>query len=403
MTHASILITGAGIAGPALAYWLNRYGMKTTIVERAEELRTGGQNVDLRGGGREVARLMGLEDEVRARNTTEEGIHFVDEAGRTRASLPATAFGGEGLVAELEILRGELVKLLYERTRDDTEYLFGDRVAGLVERGDKVHVQFLKGPERAFDLVIAADGIRSKARELVFADEAEIKSFGAYVAYFTIPRLGSDGTWSRMLNVPGSRSVLLRPDNQGTTRAFLGFFSRERELDRLEPAEQKARLRRVFADVGWEAPRVLSEMETSPDFYFDTVAQVKMPRWSRGRVALVGDAGYCPSGFTGMGTSLAMVGAYVLAGELARHADHRAAFESYEALLRPYVTRAQSLPPGLPRLANPKTRAGIAIEHALLRVATRPVISRLLGRLVSTSDKSITLPDYSHVGHATSA
>ncbi|MET0402082.1 MAG: FAD-dependent monooxygenase, partial [Cystobacter sp.] len=192
MTHASILITGAGIAGPALAYWLNRYGMKVTLVERAEELRTGGQNVDLRGGGREVVRLMGLEDEVRARNTTEEGIHFVDEAGRTRASLPATAFGGEGLVAELEILRGELVKLLYERTRDDTEYLFGDRVAGLVERGDKVHVQFLKGPERAFDLVIAADGIRSKTRELVFTDTAEIKSFGAYVAYFTIPRLGSD-------------------------------------------------------------------------------------------------------------------------------------------------------------------------------------------------------------------
>ncbi|MFY0578134.1 FAD-dependent monooxygenase [Cystobacter fuscus] len=198
MTHASILITGAGIAGPALAYWLNRYGMKTTLVERAEELRTGGQNVDLRGGGREVARLMGLEDEVRARNTTEEGIHFVDEAGRTRASLPATAFGGEGLVAELEILRGELAVLLYERTRDDT-----DRV--------------LRG-----------------------------------------------------------------------------------------------------------APAPL------------------------------------------------------------RHA-------------RPVAA------PGLPRLANPKTRAGIAIEHALLRVATRPVISRLLGRLLSTSDKSITLPDYSHVGHAMSA
>jgi 2-polyprenyl-6-methoxyphenol hydroxylase-like FAD-dependent oxidoreductase len=174
----------------------------------------------------------------------------------------------------------------------------------------------------------------------------------------------------------------------------LSFLSPPRGHEDLDPTRQKDLLKRIFAGAGWEAPRVLSALDDSPDFYFEAIGQVKMPRWSRGRVALVGDAGYCASPISGMGTSLALVGAYVLAGELARHDDHRDAFDSYEAVMRPYVAQAQKLPPGAPGIAHPKTRAGIAFGHAVLRFATAPGVSRLLGRLLSPPSDAIELPDH---------
>lgn len=392
MTHRSILIAGASIAGPALAYWLRRYGMDVAVVERAPELRMGGQAVDLRGLGREVARRMGIEEAVRARTTREDGIAFVDAAGRTRA-----AFGvadGEGFVADLEILRGDLAEILHDRTRDGVEYIFDDRITAIADDGDGVRVGFLRGGDRRFDLVVAADGIRSGTRGLVFGDDATIKPLGLYMAYFTIPRQPSDGTWSRWYNAPGSRTVFLRPDNVGTTRALLSFQSPPRGYEDLDQAGQKAVLRRIFADAGWEAPRALAALDATPDFYFESIGQVTMPSWSKGRVALVGDAGYCPSPISGMGTSLALVGAYILAGELARHDDHRQAFAAYENLLRPYVEKAQELPPGTPRLASPRSRIGIAIGLAVLRVASIPALRKVMGRLFASSGDVIALPDY---------
>ncbi len=395
MTSPSILISGASIAGPALAYWLRRHGMRPVVVERAPDLRLGGQTVDLRGVGKDVVYKMGLEQQVHERTTREEGIHFVDEAGRTRASLRADDFGGEGPIAAVELLRGELASMLYEHTRHETEYRFNDRVESLREQGDKVHVRFLRGAERTFDLVIAADGTRSKTRDLVFGRDTEFRFLGGYAAYFTIPRADSDGTWARMCSLPGRRGVLLRPDNLGTTRALLTYFSSDPNEDKRDPRAQKDMLQRLFADAGWEAPRVLAEMERSTDFYLQAIGQVRMPRWSRGRVAVVGDAAYAPSGVTGMGTSLALVGAYVLAGELARHrGDHRAAFASYESLMRPYVTQTQRLPPGIPRLANPKTRLGIQVFHTLLSYATQPLVTRALGRVLRPPADKIRLPDY---------
>ena len=396
MTSPSILISGASIAGPALAYWLRRYGMNPVIVERASELRPGGQTVDLRGAGKEVIYRMGLQQQVLARTTHEEGIHFVDAAGRPRATLRADDFGGEGLIAAVEILRGELASMLYEHTRHETEYLFDNRVESLREEGDKVRVRFLKGAERSFDLVIAADGTRSKTRDLVFGSDTEIRFLGGYAAYFTIPRRDADDGWARMFNLPGRRGVLLRPDNVGTTRALLTYFSDSPNEDRLEPRVQKDKLQRLFAGAGWETPRVLAEMERSTDFYLQGINQVRMPRWSRGRVAVVGDAAYAPSGVTGMGTTLAIVGAYVLAGELARHrGDHRAAFASYEAVMRPYVTQTQQLPPGIPKIANPKTQLGIQVGHTVLRYATQPLVTRILGRVLRPPAEAVRLPDYS--------
>ncbi|WP_434390267.1 FAD-dependent monooxygenase [Melittangium boletus] len=396
MTSPSILIAGASIAGPVLAYWLRRYGMNPVVVERAPDLRLGGQTVDLRGAGKDVVYRMGLERQVHERTTREEGIHFLDESGQIRASLGADDFGGEGPIAGVEILRGELASMLYEHTRHETEYLFGDRVESLHQEDDKVQVRLLNGGERTFDLVIAADGTRSKTRDLVFGAGTELRFLGGYAAYFTIPRVDSDGTWARACALPDGRSVLLRPDNLGTTRALLTYLSSNPGHDKLDPRAQKDMLQRLFAHAGWETPRVLAEMEHSPDFYLQGITQIRMPCWSRGRVAVVGDAAYAPSGVTGMGTTLALVGAYILAGELARYRDsHQAAFASYEALMRPYVTRTQHLPPGIPRLANPRTRLGIKVFHSVLRSATHPLVTRALGKVLRPPADTLQLPDYS--------
>ncbi|GAA2980406.1 FAD-dependent monooxygenase [Actinokineospora diospyrosa] len=387
----NVLISGASIAGPALAFWLHRYGMTPTVVERAAEMRLGGQTVDLRGAGRTVIERMGLGDAVRERITHEAGVRFVDGRNRVRASFGSD---GDGFVTELELLRGELADLLYQRTRDDIEYVFGDEITDLTETGDGVDVTFRTGPDRRFDLVVLADGFRSRTRDLVFADIARTRSFGLYTAYFTIPRTESDDGWARWYNAPGRRVVLLRPDNQGTTRASFSFLIGHKGLDQLRSPSQKQFLRDHYTDAGWETPRVLDGMDSSSDFYFESVGQMHLKHWSRGRIAAVGDAGYCASPLSGMGTSLALVGAYVLAGELDRHTDHRDAFRSYEAILRPYVTQAQKVSWFAPRLAAPKTRTGIRLLTTAAALASTPQASRLTSRFTNPPADAITLPTY---------
>ncbi|MFC9993050.1 FAD-dependent monooxygenase, partial [Streptomyces globisporus] len=210
MSRRTVLIAGAGITGPALAYWLSLYGMTPTIVERALVLRDGGQTVDLRGAGLDVIRRMGLEAAARDVATREAGIRFVDDRNRTKAALPADAFGGRGPVAELEILRPLLSTLLYEHTRNDTEYLFGDEITSLKDEGPQVHATLKNAGERSFDYVIAADGIRSRTRDLVFTN-TRIKGLGLRTAYFTIPHQPADGRWARWHNAPRHRSITLRP------------------------------------------------------------------------------------------------------------------------------------------------------------------------------------------------
>ncbi|ATB28281.1 FAD-dependent monooxygenase [Melittangium boletus] len=394
MAERTVLICGAGIAGPALAFWLKRYGLRPVVVERAPDLRSAGQSVDVRGAGTEVVRRMGLEDAIRARLTHEAGFALVDSAGREWARISTESMGGKGFTAELEILRGELARILHEATREETEYHFDNRVASLTDTGDRVRVGFLHGPEREFDFVLIADGLRSRTRELVFGDEARIRSLGVYTAYFTIPREPSDNAWARWYSAPGGRSLVLRTDNLGTTRAVLSFRGPPQGYERFTAKEKKDLLRRVFADAGWEVPRVLARLDDTPDFYFDAVGQVHMPRWSKGRVALVGDAAYCPSPLSGMGTTVALVGAYVLAGELSRHADHTEAFAAYERVMRPLVTLAQDVPSLGPKVAMPKTRIGIALQHIVGGVASRLGLFQFFGRFATPPADAIQLPDY---------
>jgi 2-polyprenyl-6-methoxyphenol hydroxylase-like FAD-dependent oxidoreductase len=402
-TAPRVLIAGASIAGPTLAYWLHRYGWQPVLLERAPELRAGGQNIDVRGAGREVARRMGIEDDIRSAGTGELGIRFIGGDGETVARFPAGTSDTAGATAELEILRGDLARLLVERTADHAEYRFGDWVTELHDNSDEdgsgVAVSFAHAPDEQFDLVIAADGIGSSTRGLVFGDEVEIRSLGMEITWATIPRTAADDDWWRWYNAPGGRTINLRPDPVGTIRASLSYPSDRngsgteyRSLD-----EQRAVLRDRFADAGWEASRVLDGFDKADDLYSQSIGQVFAPQWSRGRVGLVGDAAYCASPVSGMGTSLGLVGAYVLAGELAAHVDHRDAFRGYERIMRPYVAQAQNLPPGVPRIANPRSPAGIKLFRLGLRIASNPLAGKLGERFATPPADKIDLPDYTHL------
>lgn len=394
MKPQKILVTGASIAGPALAYWLSRQGMDVTVVERAPAFRDGGQTIDVRGAGREVVRRMGLEELIRANTTHEQGIAFVDRDNQTKAFIGVDAFDGDGPIAELEILRGELAKLLIQHSEDRVTYRFGDSIETIEDDGEQVHVRFEQGGEQVYDLVIVAEGIGSTTRNQVFGDEVKRRPLDLYTAYFTVPRQPSDGQVMRWHNLPGGRCVCLRPDNLGTTRAFLSFQQAPSGYEKLSQDEQKSLLKKLFADAGWETPRVLAALDDTTDLYLEAVGQVKMPHWSKGRIALLGDAAYCASPISGMGTSLGLCGAYVLAGELGRHADHHQAFAAYEALMRPFVAQAQSVPKFAPRLASPHSRQGIALGHAVLRMATAPGLKKLFGKILSPKADAIVLPDY---------
>jgi 2-polyprenyl-6-methoxyphenol hydroxylase-like FAD-dependent oxidoreductase len=389
-----VLVTGASIAGTTLAYWLSRFGMNVTVVERAPAFREGGQNIDIRGAGRTVVQRMGLLEAVRARTTGEEAIAFVDEENRVRAKIEAAQFGDNGPTAELEILRGELARLLLEHSRGDAEYVFGDRIAGLDDQGDAVEVKFERGGSRRFDIVIAAEGIGSSTRALVFGGAFRRVPLDLYMAYFTIARAQGDGKVARWFNAPGGRGVFLRPDNVGTTRALLTLQQAPAGYEDLPVEAQKAMLKERFADAGWETPRALAALDDAKDFYFEAIGQVKMDRWSKGRVALVGDAAHCASPISGMGTSLALVGAYVLSGELARHDHPAVAFAAYERIMRPYVEQAQDVPRLGPRIAQPQTRAGIALQQAALSLTTKPPFTWIARKLFSPPADKIDLPDY---------
>jgi 2-polyprenyl-6-methoxyphenol hydroxylase-like FAD-dependent oxidoreductase len=396
MRNIEILVSGAGIAGAAVAYWLRAAGFTVTVVERAPAPRPGGQTVDLRGAGREVIIRMGLMDQARAAAVEQDGIAMVDAKGRVKGTMSADAFGGEGIISEIEILRGDLARVLYEATLPDTEYVFDDTITGLDQDDDGVTVTFEKAPSRRFGLVVGADGMHSVVRALAFGSEADcVRPLNLYNAWFTINEGMDLGGWYRMFNAPGGRVASARPGRiPGEVKAALAFRSPPLAYDRSDLGAQRTLVASRFAGVtGWEVPRLLRGMETAPDFFFEPMGQVHLDGWSRGRVALLGDAGYCPTPLTGLGTSLALVGAYVLAGELAATGDHRAAFARYDEIMRPYVTEAQKLPPGGASGYAPSSTLAIRMRAASMRWMTRWPMRPLIAKQFAKAG-NITLPEY---------
>ncbi|MPR00031.1 FAD-binding monooxygenase [Modestobacter sp. I12A-02628] len=380
MTSRSILVSGASIAGPTLAYWLARAGWEVAVVERTDALREEGQNIDVRGAAREVLRRMGLEDAALAATTGEQGTVFLDAQGRELARFTAGTDDTSGPTAELEILRGRLGALLHDATAGDVSYLFGDQIAGLGQDAGGVDVTFASGREQRFDLVVLAEGVNSRSRALVLPD-ARKQHLGMYVAYLTIPRRDDDTDEWRWFVVGGGRGVSLRPDDVGTIRASVNLMSDTRGLDELDRSGQVIVLRRAFADVEQAAPRVLAALEDGAPFYLEDLAQMRLPTWSAGRVAVVGDAAWCATPVSGIGTTLALSGAYTLAACLAGATDHHAGLAEYERRMRPFVGKAQSLPPGTPRVANPRSALGTKAFGAALRVIGSAPAQRLGGVL----------------------
>ncbi|GGK40683.1 FAD-dependent monooxygenase [Nocardia camponoti] len=345
MSSTRVLVAGASIAGPALAHWLHRRGAEVTVVERAPELRPGGQAVDARGIAKEVIRRMGIDDAVRAACTRTLGGHNVDADGNILETYRVEDNEGDGFIAEIEILRGDFSRVLYDHTRDNVEYIFGDHIVDLVQDADGVDVVFASGAERRFDLVIGADGLHSALRAKVFGPHEQfVRHLGRMLAFYTVPNeFGIDG-W--LLDfVDAGRSAGLRPvPDASKAMAVLSFESSDLDIDYRDIAAQKRLLREQLAGLGWLTADLLAHLDDAPDFYLDQVAQVVMDRWSNGRVALLGDAAFSSSPMSGQGTSLALIGAYVLAGELAAaNWDPNVGFAAYEQRMRPCVEANQEI------------------------------------------------------------
>ena len=389
-----ILISGASIAGNAAAWWLGELGLDVTVVEQAPAFRDGGQNIDIRGVGREVLRRMGLEDAALAAGTGETGTAWIEADGREAARFDTDELGTDGPTAEMEILRGDLARLLYDAAKDRATWQFGDRIADIDDSGDAATVSFDSGATERYDAVIVAEGVGSATRERVFPGENDPRWMDMLIAYFTIPRAADDDRLWRWYNAPGGRSVSLRPDRHGTARAMLSVQQRPGGEQDWDVERQKDWLRERFADAGWQSERVLAGMADTDDFYFDVLRQVRMPRWSKGRVVLTGDAAWCATPIAGYGTTLAVAGAYVLAAELIRTADVPAALAAYEAAMRPMVEDAQGVPKIAPRLANPHSRLGIRLLHGVLYIASRPTVRRIAAALSRGQSKDVDLSRY---------
>jgi len=394
MTAQRILISGAGIAGPALAYWLHRYGFQPTIVERAPSVRDGGHAVDFRGPVHlDVLGRMGLLDPVERARTGTGDWWYIDARGRRTVRMPAEQTGGD-----LEVLRGDLVHILHDATRDNTEYLFGDSITAIDDDADEVRVTFEHAAPRTFDLVVGADGLHSRVRALAFGpEETYLRHLGLYCAVFTAPNyLDLDRTGSVYVEPPGRYVAVSTALGNTEVRVLLSFSSAPLTYDRDDVAEQRAIVTRAFAGMGWETPRLLELMATAPDLYLDSVSQVRMDAWTRGRAALIGDAGYCPSSLSGMGTGLAVVGAYVLAGELAAaQGEHRVAFPRYEAAMRSYVEGGQKMADNVAGFMVPNSRfvaSFVRMNFRLLRFV--PYLQNMPARMASRAASAITLPPY---------
>ncbi|WP_428342291.1 FAD-dependent monooxygenase [Mycobacterium sp.] len=386
-----ILISGGGIAGPSLAFWLTRHGHDVTIIEQAPELRTGGQAVDFRGPALTVLDKMGLLDEVKAAATSMGPLALVDGRGREIGRLPAEVVSGE-----VEIHWGTLTHILYEAVRDDVNYRFGVRISALDDDGQRVDVTFSDGSTSRYDLVIGADGLHSGLRRLVFGPEDRyVAQLGQCFGFFDVENLvGLDHCG--MAYIDAGRTVALQGiDPDGPARASFFLSDPHLEFDYRDTEGNKRLFAQRYAGMGWEVPHLIAGLAAAPEVYFDSIAQVHLDSYARGRVCLTGDAAWCASPRSGMGTTLAMVGAYLLSHELrAAGTDYAAAFDRYQRLMEPFVARCQKS--AIDALKTESFGSGrlAPLRNIALRMLRIPLVSKLVARQSLAVARSFTLPDY---------
>ena len=342
-----ILVSGASVAGLTVAYWLERFGFEVTVVERSAGLRPGGQALDVRGPALEIARRMGVAEEFRRRTTQLRGMSMVDDLGaEIYRTTERTLTGGRLDSEDLEVLRDDLVDVLRQACGPGVRFVFSDWITELRQDERGIDVRFTNAEPARFDAVIGADGVHSGTRRVVFGDEKPfLRYLGGYVAIMTIPNFLGLDHWQTFYLSGDAGAGLIGLDGSGTARAYLGFESKEPvEYDHRDENAQKRLLAERSAGLGWVVPQILEHMRNDASgFHFDARIQVIMEHWTKGRVALVGDAGYAVSLTTGQGASMAMAGAYVLAGEIAASGgDLPAGIARYEDEIRQYVLRNQA-------------------------------------------------------------
>ncbi|GLB04281.1 hypothetical protein AtubIFM57258_009997 [Aspergillus tubingensis] len=422
MASLSILIVGCGIAGPTLASFLLLADIpaaqkpRITILEREsnQKAHLRGQNIDIRGAGVTIIRKLGLEAQIRASTTGEEGVRMVDESNRIWTENPADRTGTiQTGTSDIEILRGKLAELCWKNSQrisaeaqhdgaSGIEYIFGDYLENIQQHGSQVHVRFAKsGKTRSFDLLVGADGMQSRTRKMVWGEEGEsirLKRLGMFAGFFSIPREEHDDNWRRWFHAPGRRGIMLRPDGLGMRSTILMYVVNDKDPRFVDVAtkgsggiqEQKALLEEYFHGAGWECDRIIREMKATDDFYYNAVTQVKMDSWSKGRVVLLGDAG----------------AAYKLAGYLQPYIqgespDLSSVLAQYDEQMRPIVEDAQQLAPGMPHLINPETAWGIwtmrSLILALSYTRTFFYIIKLFGRILHLGPQAadyVTVEDF---------
>ena len=394
MRDRSVLICGAGIAGPALAYWLLRYGFKPTLVERTPALRRGGYLIDLWGAGYDLVERMGLLPEIARAGACVNEVRLVDGRGKRVGGFDGHALQAVTGGRYTSLPRGALAGILYSAIEGRAETLFDTSVSALEPSADGVLVHFERGPARRFGVVIGADGLHSTVRRLVFGPD---ERFEHYLGY-TVAAFELDAYRPRERNCYVSYA---RPGRQiaraslGDDRTMFLLVARDPAGQRIPPGDRPAQrryLRERFADMGWECAEIMARLEEVEDLYFDRVSQIRMDRWAHGNVALLGDAAFAPSLLAGQGSALAIIAAYVLAGELTLNDNPGVAFARYESALRDFITSKQRAAVDLGRTFAPKTRIGILLRNQITRAFSVPFISQLA--LGSSLRDRIVLPHY---------
>jgi 2-polyprenyl-6-methoxyphenol hydroxylase-like FAD-dependent oxidoreductase len=390
-----VIVNGAGIAGPTLAYWLRKAGHEVVLVEAAPELRRGGYALDFWGGGYDVAERMGILPRLRELGYQVREVRFVDRRGRRCGGFPVEVFGRLTNGRFTTLRRADLAATIYDALGGTVEAVFGDSVAGIEETGHGVRVSFDHGPPREADLVIGADGLHSRVRHLMFPADAGIEvSLGYHVAAFAVEGYRPRDELVYVSHAVPGRQVSRWSMREDRTLFLFAFRDEYLVADGLQTGDAaKSVLARVFADVGWECPQILAAMEGVDSVYFDRVSQVRLDRWTKGRTALVGDAAACVSLLAGEGAGLAMVEAYVLAGELCNcGGDYAGAFARYQERMMPFLKRKQRMAAKFASSFAPKTAFGISFRNLVLRMLRLQLVADFLfGRELRDE---VQLPDY---------
>jgi 2-polyprenyl-6-methoxyphenol hydroxylase-like FAD-dependent oxidoreductase len=392
----SVLISGAGIAGPTLAYWLSVYGLQSTLIERAPQLRTGGYAIDFWGLGFDIAERMGILSDLKRDGYNIKELRIVNAKGQRIGGFNVDIFRQAARGRYVTIPRADLARDLYRKVEKRCETIFGDSITGIQQDPDGVNVTFERAPSRRFDMVIGADGLHSVVRELIFGSENQFEKFLGYsVAAFEVsgyrPR---DEDIYINYSTPGKQVGRLSLRNDRTLFLFVFADERGDVIDSDDIESQREELRTRFGNLGWECPQILAAMESCQELYFDRVSQIRMDPWSKGRVGLVGDAAFCPSLLAGQGSALAMIAAYVVAGELSRTPNAPdQAFTRYEQRLRPFMLSKQQAAENFANSFTPKTQWGLFLRNQITKAFAIPFVAKLVmgGSLLDRID----LPDYS--------